>query len=71
MENWLKENWFKILILLIVLFFFIVYFLIRVKEHNLDVVNSIRLCANLSPNTEAVKDCSEAIKKNYIKFFSD
>ncbi|HBE90365.1 MAG TPA: hypothetical protein DDW41_04120 [Candidatus Andersenbacteria bacterium] len=37
---------------------------IRILEHNLDVVNSMRLCANLSG--EAVGDCSDAVKRQKV-----
>ncbi|OGZ39805.1 MAG: hypothetical protein A3B04_00095 [Candidatus Portnoybacteria bacterium RIFCSPLOWO2_02_FULL_39_11] len=38
------------------------------KVHNLDVVNSMRLCANLSSNSDAVRDCAEAVKRQKIGF---
>jgi hypothetical protein len=63
----MKENWFKIL-LLIIIFIYVIGFLYEqyrlTKVHNLDVVNSIRLCANLSG--DAVKSCSEAVKHQFI-----
>ena len=37
---------------------------IATEEHNLDLVNSVRLCANLSGR--AVTDCSNAVKKQGI-----
>ena len=40
------------------------YFYIRTKEHNLNVVNSIRLCGNLDA-PESVKDCSVAVKNQF------
>jgi hypothetical protein len=38
---------------------------IQIREHNLDVVNSMRLCANLSG--EVVGDCSDAVKRQKIR----
>jgi len=64
--NFFTENWFKIILLIIVLFSLISYFFLEGKKHNLDVVNSIRLCANANLSDETVRDCSEAIKRNYI-----
>ncbi len=70
MKTWLKENWFKVSIVLLV-FLYIVGFLYEqyrlTKVHNLDVVNSVRLCANLSnAGGDTVKDCSNAVKHQFI-----
>ncbi len=70
MKNFLKENWFKLAIILLV-FLYIVGFLYEqyrlTKVHNLDVVNSIRLCTNLSnAEGDAVKDCAEAVRHQFI-----
>lgn len=67
MKSWLKQNWFKLGLLITVLLFVTGYFYIKIREHNLDVINNIRLCATtFSDNDEAIQDCSEAMKKTYI-----
>lgn len=38
---------------------------IRIREHNLDVLNSTRLCANLSG--EVVGECFDAVKRQKIR----
>lgn len=67
--KWIEENWFKVSILLILLILSLIYLFVQVHKHNLDVVNNIRLCANLD-NDEAVKDCANAVKRQKIKLFS-
>jgi len=79
--NWLKENWFKIGILIVLVLAVWLFLFIKIREHNLDVVNSMRLCANLAPkeltaleelagDADAVKDCASEVEWNRIKLFS-
>lgn len=70
MKNLLKENWFKILILILGLLYIVVlgYEQYRLtKAHNLDVVNSMRLCANKDFSSEIIQNCAEAVKRQKIE----
>ena len=67
MKSWLKENWFKFLVITLGLLYIAVlgYEQYRLtKVHNLDVVNSLRLCASFSG--EVLEDCSDAVRKQAI-----
>jgi len=55
---------FTISIFIIVIISLSLHFLIEIKKHNLAVTNNIRLCASLKG--EAVLDCAEAMKSNYL-----
>lgn len=60
----MKQNWLSVIIVSFVILFTAVYFYIQIKEHNLNVSNSMRLCANLSG--DSVQDCSKVVRKSYI-----
>jgi hypothetical protein len=60
----MKQNWFKTALLIVIVLSALYYFYLETKKHNLDVVNSVRLCAALSG--DAVKDCAAAVKRQRI-----
>jgi len=65
--NWIKENWFKTGLLLLgfwILFIASLHQYVEIKKHNLDVVNSVRLCANLSG--AGVSACAERVNEQGI-----
>lgn len=64
MGTFFKENWFKMGFIIILAFSITYYLYLVTKEHNLNVVNSARLCANL--DGESVGDCAEAVKRQHI-----
>jgi len=67
MKLWLKENWFKLFVIVLGLLYIAILGYEQYRftmVHNLDVVNSMRLCANFSG--EAVQDCADAVKRQAI-----
>ena len=65
----LKENWFKAILVTVTISIVTTYAFsqfIKVKEHNLDVMTAIRLCAGSNFNQEGVEACADAAKKQYI-----
>ncbi len=40
--NWLKENWFKIILLV----FITIYLVVQIKAHDLEVRKAVMQCAN-------------------------
>lgn len=69
---WLKENWVKIWTLLLaslLVLAYIVNIYVRIKEHNLDVVDSVRLCGTAGFDSDGVKSCSNAIGRQKIPIF--
>jgi hypothetical protein len=58
------DKYIKLTLTLLLILGSLYYLYLETKKHNLDVVNSVRLCANL--NGDAVKACSDAVKKSYV-----
>lgn len=71
MRKFLNENWFKLGVLILGFMALAVFFYLQAKKHNLEVVNSMRLCANLYEIVidDAVGDCSHAVGRQKIPLF--
>ena len=67
MRQFVKENWFKIAILIIVVSLSVFAFFFKVNEHNLNVINTMRACGDLSGKD--ANDCANLAKKSYIGTF--
>ena len=68
MRNFFTEDWFKkgLLILGFLAIGVMIYNqYLETKRHNLDVVNSMRLCANLNPQSTR-EDCANAVRRQRI-----
>ncbi len=67
MKKFFADNWFKKWLLIFVFLALCIaayHQFLETKKHNLDVINSVRLCAGL--NSSLISSCADAVKKEYI-----
>lgn len=60
----MNEKQFKNISLILITLSVVYYFYLETKKHNLDVINSIRLCASLSE--DGAKSCADAVKRQKV-----